>query len=113
MPERAASGIAYSISGVAQVFAIVGAPFFGIAADYVGRPCIVAVAALFASVGYLWTFFMPDPTSKVMFGVAGFVGIGEIGMIVTSQLLVSVEAPKDSRYLLFSQYDLTVFPEAL
>lgn len=42
-------------------------------------------------------FFLPTPTGPLVYVAACVVGIGEIGMIVTSQLLVAAEAPKNVR----------------
>lgn len=58
-----------------------------------------AIAAFFASVGYLWMFFLPAPTGSLVYVASCVVGIGEIGMIVSSQLLVAAEAPKQVRYV--------------
>jgi len=85
------------ISGIAQTLAIVSAPFFGIGADYYSRVGILAIAALCASIGYLWMFFIEDPTGSIIYVAACVVGIGEVGMIVASQLLVATAAPKEVR----------------
>lgn len=70
----------------------------GIGADYVSHTLCQAIAAFFASLGYLWMYFLPAPTGTLVYVAACAVGIGEIGMIVSSQLLVAAEAPKKVRY---------------
>eukprot|EP01127_Copromyxa_protea_P001602 TRINITY_DN11563_c0_g1_i1.p1 TRINITY_DN11563_c0_g1~~TRINITY_DN11563_c0_g1_i1.p1 ORF type:complete len:438 (-),score=83.85 TRINITY_DN11563_c0_g1_i1:45-1358(-) len=90
----AASGM---VSGIAQTLAIVGAPFFGFGADYMSHTLCQGVAAAFAAAGYLWMFFIAAPTGVNIYLAACVVGVGEIGMIVTSQLLVAAEAPESVR----------------
>jgi len=86
-----------TISGIAQTMALVAAPLFGIASDYVDRTLTQVIAAGIATGGYLWMFFLRDPTSVHARVAIAFVGLGEIGMIVTSQILVSSEAPPKVR----------------
>jgi hypothetical protein len=69
----------------------------GIGADYISHTLCQAIAAFLATIGYLWMFFLPAPTGPLVYVAACMVGLGEIGMIVTSQLLVAAEAPKNVR----------------
>jgi len=95
-PEEAiaAAGV---ITGIAQTVALIFAPAFGIASDYIDRTLCQTIAAFVAVLGYLWMFFLSDPTGTVAKIAVCFVGIGEIGVIVTSQILVASEAPKEIR----------------
>jgi len=85
------------ISGIAQTLAIVGAPFFGIGGDYFSRVGLQAVAAVFAAGGYFWIYSLDSPDAGVIYAAACLVGIGEIGMIISSQLLVAAASPKELR----------------
>jgi MFS family permease len=86
------------MSGVAQVFALFGAPLFGYLSDRMYRPATVLIASIFAGVGYFLLAFSGNPSNAINFVYLSFIGIGEIGLIVTSLGLVTHSSiPKDSR----------------
>lgn len=95
-PEDAASS-AGVITGVAQTFAVIFALVAGYIStkyDNVRALCAMSVLAL---IGYGGMSFMTDPTSMPAIVLACVVGVGEIGVIVSSQALVSRRSPKDIR----------------
>jgi MFS family permease len=77
------------LSGVTQVFALVGAPFFGYFADKFYRPLVVLTAALTAGIGYTFLSIETNVNSPMTFLYLFFLGFGEIGLIVTSLGLVT------------------------
>jgi MFS family permease len=77
------------LSGVTQVFALVGAPLFGYFADKFYRPIVVLFAALSAGTGYLLLAFTSNIQSNIVFAYLFLIGFGEIGLIVTSLGLVT------------------------
>lgn len=85
------------VVGVAQTFALFGAPLFGILADKIDRVKALAIAALISAIGYSSTFFITDPLSTEMFICAIFIGLGEIGCIITSGVLIAQQSPEKIR----------------
>jgi len=82
---------------VAQTFALFGAPLFGILVDKIDRVKALAIAALISAIGYTSTFFITDPLSTEMFICAIFIGLGEIGCIITSGVLIAQQSPEKIR----------------
>ncbi|KAJ3294858.1 hypothetical protein HK104_003230 [Borealophlyctis nickersoniae] len=80
---------ASTLSGIAQTFALIGAPIFGYLLDRVYRPTIVLIAALTGLVGYLLLSITTDPTAEVMYLYVALIGLGEIGLVVGSLALVT------------------------
>ena len=85
------------VVGVAQTFALLGAPLFGILADKINRATALSIAALISAIGYSSTFFITDPLSFEMFVCAIFIGLGEIGCIITSGVLIAQQSPEKIR----------------
>ncbi|KAF0698250.1 Aste57867_11125 [Aphanomyces stellatus] len=79
-------------SGVVQVAALASAPIFGFLLDRVYRPLVVLLASLIGFVGYFWMFVSPDPTASSLLYVGAVVGVGEMGMIVSSLSLVTARS---------------------
>ncbi|KDO23967.1 hypothetical protein SPRG_10664 [Saprolegnia parasitica CBS 223.65] len=95
------------VSGVVQVAALASAPIFGFLLDKVYRPFIVLLSALIGFVGYFWMFVSPDPTASNMLYIAAVVGVGEMGMIVSSlSLVTSRSIPAELRGSVSGAYSL-------
>ncbi|KAJ3275384.1 hypothetical protein HDV01_000676 [Terramyces sp. JEL0728] len=77
------------LSGVAQTFALIGAPIFGYLSDRVYRPIVLLIASVLAAIGYLLMSFQQNPTAGINFLYLFLVGFGEIGLIIVSLGLVT------------------------
>lgn len=97
---------AYALTGTAQTFALIGAPIFGFLSDRYNRTKIFVVAALISCVSYGSLFFVSSPKDPVVFGQMIFVGLGEIGMIVTSLSLVTANIPQEIKGAVAGGYSL-------
>jgi MFS family permease len=78
--------------GIAQSAALVAAAVFLLAADRFDRVTTVAAAMIFAAVGYGWVG-AADPFATTMYVAAIAMGLGELGAILSAQLLLGREAP--------------------
>ncbi|KAI9333855.1 major facilitator superfamily domain-containing protein [Obelidium mucronatum] len=85
---RAAYSKAYAISGVAQTAALVGAPLLGYLSDKFKATNIVFSNAILGLLAYT-TLFYANPLSGLVFAVAVFVGLSEIGLIIGNLSLVT------------------------
>ncbi|GAA5525444.1 magnetosome protein MamZ [Microbulbifer aestuariivivens] len=85
------------IVGIAQGCALLTAPLFGILADRIPRIRALAIALLVSAIGYGSTFFIHDPFTTGMIVCAALIGLGEIGCIITSGVLVAQQAPEAHR----------------
>jgi MFS family permease len=95
-PEHAASQ-AGVISGVCQTIALISAPLFGFLSDKYDRVFCQTLAALVATVGYFFLFMVQSPEGPLVFIAVSIVGVGEIGMVISSQILFTSEAPEQVR----------------
>ncbi|KAI8896926.1 major facilitator superfamily domain-containing protein [Globomyces pollinis-pini] len=77
------------ITGVAQTFALIGAPVFGFLFDRFNRLRVVMTASLMAGLGYFLVGLLKSPMSPVIYIYLFLIGVGEIGLIVTSLGLVT------------------------
>ncbi|MFV8784221.1 MFS transporter [Microbulbifer sp. SA54] len=85
------------IVGIAQGCALLGAPLFGILADKITRVRALIIALAVSAIGYGSTIFVTDPFSTGMIVCAVMIGLGEIGCIITSGVLVAQQAPESHR----------------
>jgi len=92
-----AISLAGKISGFAQTFAIVWAPFAGIIAHKTDAVLALVIQCTIACVGYIGMFFVTDPLGTTMTITAMVIGMGEIGVIISSSVLVAKEAPPNVR----------------
>lgn len=78
------------ITGTAQALGLIAAIWIGY---YGGRfkniYNALAVAAVFAGIGYLCTLAISDPTATSTYGIAMIWGVGEIGLVVVAQIAVA------------------------
>ena len=85
------------IVGIAQFFALLGAPIFGIMTDRMDRVTALIVSLVFSAIGYCSTYFVADPFSWQMIICAAMIGLGEVAVIITSAVLIAEEAPSKIR----------------
>lgn len=85
------------IVGISQTFALISAPIFGILTDRLNRVNALIVAVGISAVGYSSTFFVTDPLGTGMIISAVLIGMGEVGGVITSGVLIAQQAPRDIR----------------
>jgi MFS family permease len=105
-PEHTASQVGV-ISGVCQTVALISAPLFGFLGDKFDRVLCQVAAAFVATVGYFCLFFVQSPEGPVVFIAVSIVGLGEIGMIICSQILLTSESPDNIRGAVSGFFGLT------
>ena len=113
-----------TISGICQTFALIAAPFVGIFADLrfrrkknqdveqqpeqeddfktdfvrkMSRLIVMAIVSAISGVGYTMLSFLTDVTGGFVYLPIALIGIGEIGVIICSQILVTAESPSKVR----------------
>jgi MFS family permease len=106
MDPKAALARAGVVSGIAQTCALIFAPFVGALADKLTRLMTVFWSAVIALAGYYMMFAINEPIGPEIIIAAILIGCGEVGMIVSSQILVAVEAPPTSRGAISGFYGL-------
>lgn len=97
MSRAEAVAAAGGFVAIAQGFALLGAPFFGIMADRINRVTAVMIAATFSAIGYLSTFFITDPFGPAMIVSLIFIGLGEISGVISSGVLIAQQSPREVR----------------
>ncbi|KAI3661478.1 hypothetical protein MP638_007208 [Amoeboaphelidium occidentale] len=94
-------------SGIAQSLALVFAPVFGYLCDKIGRSKAFLFAAVLSFCGYFPFWFVTNPVRNIaVYLLMCLVGIGEIGMIVTSLSLATAKLPNDIRGSVSGCYSL-------
>lgn len=81
------------IVGISQGVALLAAPVAGWLADRVNRVTAVIIIQSLAAVGYSAMLLVTDPFSGLMIAVACLAAAGQIGSIITAQVLVQQQAP--------------------
>lgn len=77
------------VTGIAQSCALAGAPIFGVIHDKFPSYVSFILAATLGVFGYCGIYFTRDPRKMSLTISAALVGLGEIGMIVSSLALVT------------------------
>ena len=80
---------------------------FGILADKVDRVKALGVALTISGIGYGSTFFVHDPFGGMMIFCAIFIGLGEVGCIITSGVLIAQQSPEHNRGAIIGTFNLT------
>ena len=96
-----------ALVGMAQGVALLGAPLFGILADRLDRVKALAVALAVSGIGYGSTFFVDNPFGGMMIFCAVFIGLGEVGCIITSGVLISQLSPERNRGAIIGTFNLS------
>lgn len=97
MSPAAALSRAGIVAGVAQTCAVFFAPVAGFLCDRLHRIFALSILAFVAAAGYILICFTDDPLGGYMMAGACIVGVGEIGLVVSSTALVAQEAPPQVR----------------
>uniref|UniRef100_UPI00356755F5 MFS transporter n=1 Tax=Spongiibacter sp. TaxID=2024860 RepID=UPI00356755F5 len=95
------------IVGIAQGVTLIGAPLFGILSDRLARVDALIVSLLVSFIGYGGTFFIDDPFSTKMIICAIFIGLGEVGVIITSAVLIAQQTPSAIRGAVIGFFNLS------
>lgn len=106
LERSAALAKAGGLVGMAQGMALLAAPLFGILADRVDRLKALAVALLCSGIGYGSTFFVDNPFGGLMIFCAIFIGLGEVGCIITSGVLISQLSPEHNRGAIIGTFNM-------
>jgi MFS family permease len=91
---------------IVQAAALLAAPLVGWMADRLHRVVAVVIAVGVAAVGYSSLFFIQNPMSGTMKIALLFVGVGEIGGVIASQVLIAQQAPRAIRGSVIGVYGL-------
>lgn len=95
------------VIGISYMAAFLGAPFFGILTDKVERTTALMITLVVAFIGYGGTFFVADPFSGLMIFFMIFVGLSEVGCIITSGVLIAQQSPIHLRGSVIGIFNLT------
>jgi MFS family permease len=85
------------IVGISQGVALLAAPIAGWLADRVNRVLAVIIIQAIAVVGFSSLWLVSDPFSGLMIGLTCIAAAGQIGSIITAQVLVQQQAPANIR----------------
>ncbi|KAJ9086805.1 hypothetical protein DSO57_1000429 [Entomophthora muscae] len=96
------------LSGIAQVFALLGAPLVGFLLTRMRASSVMSMSSLIGMIGYFGFGFTDSPASKLNFIWVCMLGFGEIGTIVTSLSLLSApgKVPPELRGAVSGIYSL-------
>ncbi len=106
LDRGAALAKAGMLVGMAQGMALLAAPIFGVLADRLDRVQALSLALIASTIGYGGTFFVHDPFGGLMIFCAIFIGLGEIGCIITSGVLVAEQCPEHQRGAIIGTFNL-------
>ena len=95
------------IIGISYMAAFVGAPIFGILTDRVRRTSALMITLFIAFIGYGGTFFVTDPFGGVMIMFMIFVGLSEVGCVITSGVLIAQQTPERIRGSVIGIFNLS------
>ncbi len=85
------------VMGIIQGASLLSAPFFGIMNDRINRVKALKITLAIATVGYTGTFLIGDPTDAWGLFILAIVGIGHLGVLIASQVLIQEQAPSHIR----------------
>ena len=94
------------VLGVTNLAVLIAAPLFGILTDRINYITALMVALGFAAIGYGSTWLIDNPFGGAMFLCAAVIGIGEVGCIVTSGVVIAQESPKHIRGAVIGFFNL-------
>lgn len=94
------------IFGIVNTLALIGAPAFGVLTDRIDQFRSLMVAMACSTLGYGSTFFIGDPFGTAMIACAIFIGLGEVGCIITSSVLIAQRSPADVRGAVVSFFNM-------
>lgn len=83
------------LTAITQSTALVWAGLFGYLASKMHRVTSIVVAMVLATIGYLAFGLVEDPNSRDAIPAAAMLGIGQMSAILSSQVLIGQEAPRE------------------
>jgi MFS family permease len=86
-----------AVIGVAQTCALLSAPLIGKLTDRMSRVDALLVTCAVSAVGYSSTLLVDDPLGAGMYLCAVLIGIGEVGGVIASTVLIGQQAPAARR----------------
>ena len=86
---------------------LLSAPIFGIMSDRINRVTALAITLFIGFIGYGGTYFLSDPFSVATIICLIFIGMAEVGCIITSGVLVAEQAPDRLRGSVVGVFTLT------
>ena len=107
MSAAEALGRGGMIIGISYMAAFLGAPLFGILTDRVNRTTALMTTLLIAVVGYGGTVFVSDPFGSAMILFMIFVGLSEVGCVITSGVLIAQQTPERIRGSVIGIFNLS------
>ena len=95
------------ILAISYVASLLSAPAFGIMSDRMNRVSALAVTLAIGAVGYGSTFFLDNPFGVPAIISLVFIGMAEVGCIITSGVLIAEQAPDRIRGSVIGIFTLT------
>ena len=95
------------IIGISYTAALIGAPIFGVLTDRISRTSALMITLVVAAIGYGGTFFVTDPFGVTMIVLMIFVGLSEVGCVITSGVLIAQQTPERIRGSVIGIFNLT------
>ena len=95
------------ILAISYMASLLSAPLFGIMADRMNRITALAISLLVGAVGYGGTYWLQDPFGVPTIICLIFVGMAEVGCIITSGVLIAEQAPDRLRGSVVGVFTLT------
>lgn len=95
------------VVGIAQGVTLLGAPLFGILSDKLARVDALVVSLIVSFIGYGGTGLVSDPFGTGMIICAIFIGLGEVGVIITSGVLIAQQTPVEIRGAVIGFFNLS------
>ncbi|MET0592795.1 MAG: MFS transporter, partial [Polyangiaceae bacterium] len=99
MDEAASRGIKDGgiLVAIAGGCGLLFAPVIGILCDRINRVHALVIGLSMNVIGYGLTFFVIDPSSVLMKVAAAIIGFGQVGGVISSQVLIQQQAPAKFR----------------
>lgn len=95
------------IIAITQSVALFSAPIFGVLCDRINRVSALNLTLLLAVIGYGGTIFIDNPFGAGMIVCAIFIGMSEVGCIITSSVLIAQQSPLKMRGSIIGCFNLT------
>lgn len=97
-------GLILTISYIAS---LLSAPVFGILSDKFDRVTMLIITLTIGVIGYCSTFFFVNPFSTGMMVCLIFIGMAEVGCIITSGVLIAEQSPDNIRGSVIGMFTLS------
>jgi MFS family permease len=95
------------VLAISYMASLLSAPIFGIMSDRINRVTALAITLFIGAIGYGGTYFLSDPFSAATIVCLIFIGMAEVGCIITSGVLIAEQAPDRLRGSVVGVFTLT------